>query len=542
MMEVLAPAYAPARVVKPVGGAEAAERRLAALMLNLEHGCWAYGPNLEPLPGPHEPWPVVPLPPVTAQGVGVVAHYRPTVGLVYYTASDALRLPALLGRLAALLGGTEEHLKGYRAVAATPMTVLRHKGRVAGGTRVSRQRWPFSPPAPSGGLPARLLVCAPAVRDPAPPPHFSVRAAFTWLFVPVTAAFAIRGVGTMAAFNALVASLLYDAGQFARLADGADYASLAPGDFDLPALPPFLGAPAEGPGAAWWSPPAALAPVVAGSGRGVLIVAPAAWLAAEGLEWGETSQGPAPRDPSRLCLAYAGRPPCRCVRCGARRAQAAGGYAGLPWAPWDAAAVVARGPGQFQCCVCDAPVGGEAVLLRDPRAIAPGEPCHPGPGEGRAALAAPLLRATARGSGCLLLCRLCWASLEPAGCLARHMGRPPARVAVPCTQAEACAACPGYRGLAPLLGGAVEPVPGVAGAFAVAPAAGRGSKATSGPHRGAVVLVGESAGPVSALTVPALARLGLPVVSGLRLFEVRASLRRCGSATAPAEGSASATD
>jgi hypothetical protein len=115
---------------------------------------------------------------------------------------------------------------------------------------------------------------------------------------------------------------------------------------------------------------------------------------------------------------------------------------------------------------------------------------------------APLLPAR-RG---FLLCPHCWSALDSPACLADHMDAQVARTVVPLTQADACAASPGYEGLAPLLAATAAPVRGAPGAFV----------ATAGDG-GALVLAGARLGAFPALTEPALAALGLAVVAGLRL-------------------------
>ena len=168
------------RIVRPTDGALAAERRLASVMLCLEAGALAFGPDLAPRPPPHEPWPAIPVRPVTARGLPVTVTYRPTVGIVFYTASQAFRIAELVRRLQALLDAAPDgHLMGRHAIAATPFTVLRQKGRIAGGSALvggggspsaGPTPRPACPPASSYGPPGtgstspRTLACAPPSR------------------------------------------------------------------------------------------------------------------------------------------------------------------------------------------------------------------------------------------------------------------------------------------------------------------------------------------------------------------------------------------
>lgn len=477
------------RVIKPTDGVIAAERRLVAAMLCMEHAALAYGPDLVLRPAPHEPWPTVQVRPLTAKGLPIAVHYRPTVGVVFYTAGQAFQVGQLVNRLSQLLDTVpEDHLRAYRAVAATPSSTLRHKGRVSGGNLVVGPRKCYKKAvAEKAGLPARLLLWTPE-SDTELPPHYSIRAAFTWVFMPVTAALALTGFDSMAAVNAMVASIFYDAGMVSRLADGADFYRLTLDDFDFPRLPAFLAPPA---------PEAAtiVTPVGLGAASGALVVTP---------------PGADGRDGT---LAYVGQH--LCLRANPQRGHGLPAFMQLAPAPWDPETLLTRGPDQYQCCACEAPIGGDAVVIQGPKAPTTNQHrewywCSTPPGT-------PLLRGDGKG---LLLCLACWNALESPDCLSRHMGARVSRTTVPFTQAQVCAVCPGYEGLAPLLAGAVRPVQGVVGAYAVTTRA-------DGPGGGVVVvLAGEKLGQFPALTVPDIAALRLPVVASLRLAEVRGAWPR----------------
>ncbi len=483
------------RIIKPTEaragpeGRERAERRLAAAMLNVEHAALVYGDDLEPRPPPHAPWPVVVVPPLTARGLPVEAHYRAAVGVVFYTEGEGFRVAELARRLGAALGAAgDAHLRAHRAVGATPAAVLRRRGAVAGGTRVVGPRPHFRKVEArddgGAGLPARILMW-PGRGQYKLPPHYSLRAAFTWVFMEVPAAFEVGELGDMAAVNAMVASVLYDDALLARAEDGAEVFRLGAADFTPPPAPAGLDGGGGVPG---------LGGDLLGAGEGGLVV-----------------------DPGTAALAYVGRP--RSLRvagawppAGWRRVA---GAAGIRAAPWDPAGLLLRAPGAFQCCACAAPIGGLALVIRGARAPVRSEHrvwayCALERGE-------PLLGGAAPAAGPdpgLLLCFVCFAALERPECLTAHLGARLEATAVPLTQAEACRACPGYERLADLLEGRAEAVRGAPGAFVVRPAAGA---ALPGP----VVLAGQKLGAYPAFTVPGLAALGLPVVPGVRLVEVR---------------------
>jgi len=247
----------------------AAERRLAAHMLNMEAGAlaWAPGPDadtpLVPAPAPHAPWPVIELPALTAAGRPRRVHYRPAAGVVY--AGEA---PALARRLAAILAPHTAHLRGPRAVAAGGMSVVsteRGRETVSAETAVIGPRPLYRRPLPAGparaARPARLLHIADTVGYETEPPMYSVRAAFTWIFLPLGAAMLISAtphadsVAAAAAANALAAGIVYDRRRVLVCADGAAPATITASDVAGRAPP------------AGWALPAALPRAIA-RGRG----------------------------------------------------------------------------------------------------------------------------------------------------------------------------------------------------------------------------------------------------------------------------------
>jgi hypothetical protein len=318
-------------------------------------------------------------------------------------------------------------------------------------------------------VPARLLLWTPPAEEELPL-HYSVRAAFTWVFMPLTAALSIQGVHSAAAANALIASVLYDASMLARLQEGVDFYRLTLGDFNIRPLPAYLVPPAPSLPAIALDPLRLYTPARA-SNTGALIVR------------GNT-------------LAFVGQH--EFLRAKARP------FGQLPCLPWDAPAYFALGPGRFQCCSCNAPVGGDVIVLQAPVAPPPGlhldwwyHPRPPG---------SPLLLGAVADKS-LLLCLTCWNALDSLECLTNHMRARLARTVAPHTQAAACAQCPGYEALAALLAGSVRRSV-VKGAYIV-----------KLPDSKELVLAGNDLGPLPALTESGIASLDLPVLAGLRLAE-----------------------
>jgi len=296
-------------------------------------------------------------------------------------------------------------------------------------------------------LPPRALVCASGGQEP---PYLSTRAVFTWVFAPISAALELAkdGFRTLAEVNAAVASLLYDAGRLCRVPDG--------GSLRFPLRRELFCVGPELPG----------------------LDHPMSALVA---------------DPVRGGLFFAGR------------YEALGAWRGPPRGcgpPSEDA------PGRPPRCLgCEAPVGGVAYALTSLRVpscgLHAGAPCWysheylPG---------AQLLRPGER----VYLCVFCWESFEDPGCPCVHAAGNAAQVGLAMSQAEACAATPGYERISLLLKGTVRAIADVPGAYV-----------WSGPGQGpSLVLAGDHLGPRPGFMYPAIARLGLPVLQ-TRLAELR---------------------
>jgi hypothetical protein len=260
------------------GGAEArasALQRLARLMLNIEHGArvyeWGPGSGSEADPAPAG-FLEIAVEGVTLGAPPVVAAYRPTVGVVFLCPApgfDATEVVRALRELLAREG--EGHLLGELTVEVAPHAEVRHRGRIYPMTEeVELRRAPHQARgwAPTARYPSRHLYCGSARGPEEPlPPHFSVRAAFTWVFLPAAAALRLeRGIDGMAAFNALAASILFDPLRLPEEEPAAPlYAGVAE-HLGVPPLPPEVAqAQREAPPA----PPPFLIYVEGSSGCGV---------------------------------------------------------------------------------------------------------------------------------------------------------------------------------------------------------------------------------------------------------------------------------
>jgi hypothetical protein len=205
--------------------------RVVALMLNIEAGADVYhvsGGRVATRPPPHAPWPLVEVPPVTADGRPWHVHYRASAGVVYHTAVDAREEAAVYERLAALLAAADAgHLAAPRAAFGTTTAVVRldwHGPEAAGVTNqavLARRDG-------RRALAQRAFVRA---NRPAAVSHVSKSGPFTWYFAPVSIAVSLSG-GSMTppAVNALVASVIYDLGGHCAWADGAAPLSVCAAD------------------------------------------------------------------------------------------------------------------------------------------------------------------------------------------------------------------------------------------------------------------------------------------------------------------------
>ena len=510
------------KVIRPAPGEglEEALRRLAAEMLNLESGAVAFGPGLEPLPGPGAPYPLVAVPPETARGLGCQVHYQPASGVVYYTLGPGDSAWAWAQLLKGLLGGAGTgHLERPRAVAAAPQGVFRARGRV---TERARGRTRLADP---GDVSKQALACREirvARREDGGagrvgrggvelPPVSSAHAVFTWHFEPA-ACLALLGAAGRINFqgrlvNAMVAGVLFDAGGASALGDGAT--TLTPAGVFAPPPPPY---PLWGVGGMRYRVNGGRPPLVYGPGDGLLLLVPSGGGGVPSVA--PPLGGPPPGPYYRVT--YVGHGP------GLRACPPGKDWGALPFEAWDPDALLQP----YSCVACEAPIGGEAVLVRGAR--------HPGHNHGwlGASRRGPIVPA-GHPAG-VLLCRECW---RCACDLRAHLEAAVFRTAVPLSQAAA-GVCAGLcEGAVALLSGRAYPVAGVPGAFVVYLAAecpggppgapplppqaleglGRAEEIAARCRGEKVLITGADLGPCPAALQGVLARLALPALSELRI-------------------------
>ena len=438
------------------------ETQLAAEMLCLEHGARAVGPDLAPLPPPHAPWPLIAIPPATKAAVPYSVHYRPAVGVVFYTRPANFDVAAFVHRIRALLGASDAHLRGYRACAASPAAVLRYKGRAREGasTIIAGPRAPPTKLPRVGVVPARLLVFTPPDHAVVPR-HWSVAAVFTWVFMPIEVALkaSLEGYSSAANANALVAGLVFDAAAIlgaARVPRDVD--TITPTDLGCASLPAGFD-------------PAPILLLCGPRAPGALVIDGATVTFAGSYR---NMRRQSAQDAARHAL----------------------GVAALPVMPWNEA--LAAGDGRDTCIICHVPLAGAVVVARQMRS-APNVHNRMFP---------PGYTVGTDLNATVAFCRFCCPPLE---CLRDHMHGVCARAIVPRTLAEACAAYPAYAPLAPLLTGVVRAVPNVANAYSL-----------ETKTYGEIVLAGGTLGAFPTVACPAIGALRLPAFPQLNLISVAA--------------------
>ena len=467
-----------------------AVQRLAASMLNMERGAREYMVGASEVivraPGPHPPWPLFSVPPLTTRGQPCQVHYRPACGVVYYSSSIE-GVVALAEQLKQLLDEhPRDHLLAARATEMTPTTVLRAVAECNSETVVTGPRRPFRKPLPPGaaraGRPARLLLVAP-MDERGAPPQYSVRAVFTWVFLPMSTVFTISKHPTASAsnMNALVAGIVFD---WARLLSCPDESEPATLTVDL-----IQGAPEI---ARWTNVEGRIAAFTGFSKYYALLVT---------RQPGST--------PPAYSIAYVGDYRTL-TRQGAAARRARRALTALPHVEWpDGVAGCTKGERRSTCVCCSAPVGGSVVILTSPccppltfhmrsrveglRTLVPGGPlAHPDP-------AAP---------SSVLICENCWTIIDQPTDTFAALQVEPARVQVPWAQADAAAAL-GLNDLASLLRS--RPTKIAPGAYQVSVLESCGAATRN------IILAGASLGPLPAVDYPG--KMGEYVVVGVQLIE-----------------------
>jgi hypothetical protein len=186
------------------------------------------------------PWPTITMDPITKGGLPYIIHYRPSVGVIYYTLSVEAKIKDLVESISNKLND-ESHL--YTVIsAATPNTVMRQKSRITGGNIIVGPRKCYKKSiAEKTNLPARLLQWTP-IDDLETPPHYSIHAAFTWVFMPVTVALNIENIGfnSMSVVNATVSAIFYDGADLSNFSNDDEVDMLKFVDFKHVKLPLVL--------------------------------------------------------------------------------------------------------------------------------------------------------------------------------------------------------------------------------------------------------------------------------------------------------------
>ena len=413
----------------------AALSRLVAAMLNMERGALEYravAAAVERVAPPHPPWPLQEVPALTTRGAVCHVHYRPACGVIYY--SGGAGALALAEQLAVRLDEWPlDHLTGARATALSPTAILRNCGECTSKTIVTGPRDPFRKPLPPGAAranrPARLLLVA-MPDDRSPPPLYSTRAVFTWVFLPMSAVFVIGKRPTLnaASMNALVAGIVFDGYRMLACPDGFESVALSPDTVRCaPAIADWNSAEGRPPGFAGFSKNYALLLNKSSGSETYRITYIGDYRAVVS---------------SRHVVSS---------RRAARRT-----YTAMEAVPWPHGIVGCMDGARRSACVCcAAPLGGDTILITDPR-----NPYNQFPLRTQLealrplrslAAGAPLAHPSPNAPTSVLICEHCWSMVDqPTEAFSRMLVEP-RRVTIPWTQADAASAL-GLVDLANLLG------------------------------------------------------------------------------------------
>ena len=224
------------RIIKITKTTAEAERRIAAIMYCMEQGARIVDDEGKELKAPHAPFPEIKMNSKTDQGHAVKISYKPTVGIIFYSAGPGFSPRALAERLReAMRAYGDAHLLTHKPVAVTPCATLRHRPHVIAGTEVIGPRLPYKKRDEAEIGIARTILFTP-IDYCDHPYHISLRSAFTWIIMNGAAAIDLQCL-SMPEFNASVASVFYDAAGIISLDDNAEVPRVEPSDVVLPGLP-----------------------------------------------------------------------------------------------------------------------------------------------------------------------------------------------------------------------------------------------------------------------------------------------------------------
>jgi len=450
--------------------------RLISEMLCLEHAARAthvVGSTIEVLPYPHDPYPLINLKTITTQGLPYNVHYRPTVGIVYYTQSKNFNINNLattVGRELDKFG--YKHFQTYRSVAATSTTILRHKGHFNDKTRIlgPTQYLNITNSVDIKILPARVILWLPIDNyELRPPPYYSSIAAFTWIFMPVRTAIMIneRGFNSMHEVNAIISAILYDDGNICKFANNDIARQIKYESFNIVSVPPCININHH--------------------------------ILRDGIFIVNTSE----KKLIYACNAvnnYTFQQPNSIIDLDNRVHK-------LPTEEWKPETLLLQSGKvslqngkiilnnvhiqaenrceAFQCLICKVPLSGINIVIRRKNQVNDFD----------------------KG---LLLCKFCWnltSGVEFTNSIQISS------INIPFTQAEVAACCTGYEHIAKLLTGIVTPVDNCTGAFLIE------IPSKNGPIM-SVIITSENLGKYAILTYPKLIHMKIGVISELRIAEI----------------------
>lgn len=455
------------RIIKVTKSTVDAERRLAAIMYCMERGERCLDDDGKELKAPFAKFPQYTLPTKTDPGIPIKVAYKPSVGVIFYSAGAGFSPRALAERLReAMDAHGDAHLRTHRVVAVTPSATLRHKPAVVTGTEVAMGE-PFWKKSAAfdgqvGDASARLIL---VTREDycKTPPHVSFRSSFTWIIMNGATAIGMKLID-LDQVNATVASIFYDSAGILveKIADNTEIMSLKLADFNLPVLPTALAEVSQpSRGMMQGEPRAAImidqrAALIVDQRAGTITVAPSTIL-------GQRRPTPLPREEKK----------------------------------WGTFPTTNADLDDMTCFLCHFPLFGTVVIMQGA--------CEPADGDTVDGCPPKHLLANARilGNRGAAICQFCAAAIP--NCARRHIKCTTFRSKIEKTQAEALKGTR-FECLIPIItGGAPVAIAGVPGAFTVG---------------GEFVLKPGAHTPLIEIGSSILMALGLPIVRYRDLVEV----------------------
>lgn len=183
---------------------------IVAEMLCIEAGAVIVTPDLKSLQLPHAAYPTIKINPITKLGKEIVIHYRPTVGMIYYTESDNFCVQEFVQTISLQLTKFS-HLMQYRSGSSA--STLRQDFNPTNDINLITK---YGTSNPDKNLYARSLqwIDASNIFNLNLIRPYNKFAAFTWIFMPIRLNLHnLSHFDSLNKINCIISSVFYDVGQ-----------------------------------------------------------------------------------------------------------------------------------------------------------------------------------------------------------------------------------------------------------------------------------------------------------------------------------------